>query len=150
MSPVFRAGLVAPGVVAVATALAWGFLGPGWAVGVLALGGAAIIGSHLGHLDRLARWAAAPLETPVPEGAGAWRPALSALYQRVRTRTAHQRDLRQTIERFTSAAEAIPEGMVVLDRANRIRWANARAQQYFGLDLKHDLGAPLVNLMPHP
>ena len=94
--------------------------------------------------------ARAPLETPVPEGAGAWRPALSALYQRVRTRTAHQRDLRQTIERFTSAAEAIPEGMVVLDRANRIRWANARAQQYFGLDLKHDLGAPLVNLMRQP
>jgi two-component system phosphate regulon sensor histidine kinase PhoR len=86
----------------------------------------------------------------VPEGSGAWRAAMTALYRRVRSRTAHQRDLVQTIERFTSAAEAIPEGMIVLDRANRIRWVNARAQQYFGLDLAHDIGAPLVNLVRQP
>jgi two-component system phosphate regulon sensor histidine kinase PhoR len=150
MSPVIRAGLIVPVIVAALGALAWATLGAAWAAGVFALGGGAIIGFHLWHLDRLARWSAASLESPVPEGSGSWRIAMTALYRRVRTRTAHQRDLLQTIERFTSAAEAIPEGMVVLDGANRIRWANDRAQQYFGLDLTHDLGAPLVNLVRQP
>ena len=52
----------------------------------------------------------------------------SGLYRRVRMRVAYQRDLARTIERFQSAAEAIPDGMVVLDTANRIKWANVRAR----------------------
>jgi two-component system phosphate regulon sensor histidine kinase PhoR len=150
MSPVLRAGLVAPAIVAAVAALAWLSAGAAWAAGVLGVGLGAIIAHHLWHLDRLARWSAASLDAAVPEGSGPWRAAMTALYRRVRSRTAHQRDLLQTIERFTSAAEAIPEGMVVLDDANRIRWANARAQQFFGLDLAHDLGAPLVNLVRQP
>ena len=111
---------------------------------------AAIVAFHLWHLDQLARWAEAPLETPVPEGRGSWRIAFTALHRRVRARTAYQRDLAHTIERFRSAAEAIPDGMVVLDAANRIRWANARALAHLGLDLAHDAGRPLLNLVRQP
>jgi PAS domain-containing protein len=38
----------------------------------------------------------------------------------VRLRRAHQRDLRQVIDRFRQAAEALPDGVIVLDAANRI------------------------------
>ena len=37
----------------------------------------------------------------------------------------------------------MPDGMVVLDAANRIDWANARALAHLGLDLAHDVGQPL-------
>ena len=67
--------------------------------------------------------------------AGPWRAAWSAIYRRVRHRRAHERDLAHTIERFQSAAEAIPDGMVVLDATNRIKWANQRAQALLGLEL---------------
>jgi two-component system, OmpR family, phosphate regulon sensor histidine kinase PhoR len=150
MSPVVLAGLAAPAVVAVVTALVGTAFGTGWALATLAVGAAGIVGNHLWHLDRLARWSAAALDAPVPEGRGAWRLAFSALYRRVRLRSAHRRDLAHTIERFTSAAEALPDGMAVLDAGNRIRWANARAQRLLGLDLATDLGQPLGNLVRQP
>ena len=86
----------------------------------------------------------------VPEAGGAWGLAFSALYRRVRSRSLHQRDLATTVERFRSAAEALPEGMVILDATNRIEWANARAQAHLGIDLAKDIGAPLLNFVRQP
>jgi two-component system phosphate regulon sensor histidine kinase PhoR len=150
MRSVILAGLVAPvGVLAVA-GVVWLAFGAPWALAALVGGGGAILALHLRQIELLARWAAAPLDTPVPEGRGAWRAAFSALHRRTRMRDAHQRDLAQTIERFRSVAEAIPDGMVVLDTGNRIRWANARAIAHFGLDLAHDTGRPLTNLVRQP
>ena len=71
---------------------------------------------HLWQLDRLARWAEGPLDAPVPEGRGSWR-------QRVLRRSigacARASPSSATSRTRSSAspraAEAIPEGMVVLD-----------------------------------
>ena len=150
MSPLLLEGLVAPTGVVVFAVLVWIAFGAPWAIAALVAGGGAIITFHLWHLDRLTRWAEAALDDAVPEGRGSWRAAFSALHRRVRERTAHQQDLTQTIERFRSVAEAIPDGMVVLDAANRIRWANARALTHLSLDLAHDAGRPLVNLVRQP
>jgi two-component system phosphate regulon sensor histidine kinase PhoR len=150
MRPVILAGLLAPAVVLALAGAVWIAFGAPWAIAVLVGGGMAILALHLWHLDALARWAAAPLDAQVPEGRGVWRIAFSALYRRTRLRNAYQRDLAHTIERFRSAAEAIPDGMVVLDAANRIRWANARALAHLGLDLAHDAGRPLTNLVRQP
>ena len=150
MMPVVRQGLVAPAVVAAATLVAWLAAGPGWALGVLAAGAAAVVGFHLHHLQRFTDWAAGPLDAPVPEGRGVWGPALLAMHKRARMRIAVQRDLRHMIARFQQAAEAIPDGIVVLDRNHRIEWANARALAQLGLDLDHDVGQPIVNLVRQP
>jgi two-component system phosphate regulon sensor histidine kinase PhoR len=40
--------------------------------------------------------------------------------------------------------------MVVLDTANRIKWANVRAQSLLGLDLGQDIGALLMNFVRQP
>jgi two-component system phosphate regulon sensor histidine kinase PhoR len=98
----------------------------------------------------LVQWASGPLDGSVPEGRGSWRLAFSALYRRVRTRTAFERDLARTIGRFRNAAEAIPDGIVLLDVRNRIRWANARAEWQFGIDMAQDVGRPLLNLVRQP
>jgi two-component system phosphate regulon sensor histidine kinase PhoR len=102
------------------------------------------------QLDALARWAGGPLEEPVPEGRGTWAVAYAALYRRVRLRSARQRDLRLALDRFVSGAEALPEGVVVLDAANRIQWANPRSESHLGVDLKQDAGAPIVNIVRQP
>ncbi len=62
----------------------------------------------------------------------------------------HQRGLATTVERFRNAAEALPEGMVILDATNRIEWANARAEAHLGIDLARDIGAPLLNFVRQP
>ena len=150
MRPVILGGLVAPCGIALVAGFLWIALGAPWAIAALVIGGGAVIAFHLWQLAQLTRWLQTAPDEVVPEGRGTWRAAFSALHRRVRERAAHQDDLTQTIERFTKVAEAIPDGMVVLDAANRIRWANARALTHLGLDLAHDAGRPLVNLARQP
>ena len=150
MSPIWLRGLIAPLAVAVIALTAWPLAG---AVAALAVFGAGMLGVaawHLIQLDALTRWAGTALEEAVPEGRGTWAIAYAALYRRLRLRSARQRDLRLALDRFVSGAEALPEGVVVLDGANRIQWANPRAQAHLGIELRHDARAPIVNLVRQP
>jgi two-component system phosphate regulon sensor histidine kinase PhoR len=40
--------------------------------------------------------------------------------------------------------------VVILDRENRIEWANPTAAHHLGIDARRDLGQPVVNLVRHP
>jgi len=150
MSPVWRRGLLAPLAVAVLALLTWPLAGELAALSLLAGGLFALVVWHVRELDALTHWAAGALEESVPEGRGTWALAYTALYRRVGLRSARQRDLRLALDRFVSGAEALPEGVVLLDGTHRIRWANPRAQAHLGVDLKHDAGAPIVNLVRQP
>ena len=150
MSRTLYTALIAPLGIALATLVAWLVLGMGWAFATLAVGVSALVGDHLWHLDLLVRWAEGSLDAPVPEGHGSWRAAFTGLYRRMRTRAAVQRGLAQRLERFAAAAEAIPEAVVVLDDANRIRFANARARSHLGLDPVRDLNQAFGNLVRQP
>jgi two-component system phosphate regulon sensor histidine kinase PhoR len=150
MNPAILSALIAPAAVALLTTIVAIVIGAAWALVVLGVGSAGIVAFHVWHLAGLATWAAGPVDEPVPEGRGSWRVAFSALYRRVRNRNLVQRDLASAMERFRSVAEAIPDGMVVLDASHRVEWANARAQAHFGLDLGHDTGQPLVNVVRQP
>ncbi len=142
--------LLAPAVVLVVALVAAFAAGPGWGLGALALGWGAVIVHHVLNLAGLTRWAESSPDARLPEGTGPWRHAFSALYKRVRIRRAHERELAHTIGWFRSAAEAIPDGLVVLDGQHRIRWMNLRAQTLLGLAPEQDTGAPLVNLVRVP
>jgi two-component system, OmpR family, phosphate regulon sensor histidine kinase PhoR len=150
MKPVLRQGLRAPLAVLALAFVAWAIAGSVAALVVTTLGAGLIIAFHLVHLQRISDWAAAPLDTDVPEGRGEWTPFFAAIYRRIRVRNAYERDLRHIIDRFRQAASAIPDGIVVLDAANRIDWANERAVMQLGLDLRHDRGQPIVNLVRQP
>ncbi|MGE5168941.1 MAG: phosphate regulon sensor histidine kinase PhoR, partial [Rudaea sp.] len=150
MPSIVRDGGVAPAIVAALTLGAWLVSGSGVALVVLAVGAGAIIAFHLSQLRLLSDWATGPLDTEVPEGRGVWGHIFAAIHRRMRARAAYERDLRQIIERFQQASAAIPDGIVVLDAANRIDWANARALAQLGLDLAHDRGQPIVNLVRQP
>jgi two-component system phosphate regulon sensor histidine kinase PhoR len=143
-------GVVAPAVVLAAALPVALLLGPWWGFGVVAAGLFAIIVHHLWHLGKLAAWATADIDAPVPHGRGAWEAVFTGLHRRVRLRAARQRDLSVVLERFRLAAEAVPDGMVVIDQEGRIRWANRRAIAHLGLDLERDRGQPLTNLARQP
>jgi two-component system phosphate regulon sensor histidine kinase PhoR len=150
MSPIWRQGLLAPLVLAVVALLTWPIAGVVAALVVFAVGALALLAWHLVQLDALTRWAAGPLETPVPEGRGTWEVAYAALHHRVRLRSARQRDLRLALDRFVSGAEALPDGIVLLDGDDRIQWANPLAQTHLGIGLHQDAGAPIINLVRQP
>ena len=150
MSPVILSGVRTPLAVAALAAAVGLLFGAAWSAVVLAVGLGALVAVHLWQLERLHRWADGPFDAPVPEARGAWGHAFAALYHRVRTRALHHRDLATTIERFSSAVEALPDGMVIVDSANRIQWANARAQTQLGFDVAKDTGRPLLNFLRQP
>ena len=142
--------LAAPLAVAGATLLAWGVFDAEAALGVLAVGACGIVGFHLWNQHLVRQWASGSLDAPVPEGSGSWRDVFTAIHKRVRMRAAYQRDLRLMIDRFRRAAEAIPDGVIVLDEGNAIEWANPRACEQLGLDVAKDRGKPIVNLVRQP
>jgi len=150
MKGLVRKAIVAPGIVAAITLLAWAVEGPRFALGLLAAGALAIVVRHLYHLDLLTRWAAGPLDAPVPEARGVWADVFTAMYRRTRLRAAMERELKHLVERFRRAADALPEGVVVLDAQNRIDWVNPTAMDQLGLAMPHDRGQAIVNLVRAP
>ena len=150
MKAIVRQGLVAPAIVIIVAAIAWAIAGSTAALIAMTVGAAAIIAFHLVHLQKISDWAGSPLDAEVPEGRGEWAQLFAAIYRRMRIRSAYERDLRHLIERFQQAASAIPDGIVVLDAANRIEWANPRALAQLALDLRQDRGQPIVNLVRQP
>jgi len=150
MRTVVRQGLVAPAIVAAITLVAWPVAGPEWALATLAAGAASIIAWHLYNAQRVLDWASGALDGRVPESRREWGDVFSAIYRRTRLRDAQQRDLQHILMRFRQAAEAIPDGIVVLDRNQRIEWANPHAVAQLGLDLEQDVGQPIVNLVRQP
>ena len=87
----------------------------------------------------------------VPEGRGAWATLFAAIYRRTRVRErVRARPAPHRSSASSQAAAAIPDGVVVLDARSRIDWANPRALAQLGLDLAHDRGQPIVNLVRQP
>ena len=109
-----------------------------------------LLGGHLYQLGRMIRWIRAPLDAPVPEGRGTWELAFAGLHRRVRIRAGQQKALTTTLERFTSAAQALPDGIVILNRHRQIDWMNSRAEAHFQMSFATDRGQPITNLIRQP
>jgi len=54
------------------------------------------------------------------------------------------------LARFQDAASALPDAVVVLNRPDRIEWANRKASEYLGINWPQDGGQRLANLIRHP
>jgi two-component system phosphate regulon sensor histidine kinase PhoR len=102
------------------------------------------------QLRRLIRWAAQPLGTPVPDAGGKWGDAFLTLHKRARQATEQRQQLHEALERFRQAAQAMPDGVVMLSGKRAIEWLNSQAEQLLGLDSRYDIGAPIVNLVREP
>lgn len=145
--------LEALGVVVIALAaalLAWLFLGPLWASAALAVLLLLFGLHHLRQLSRLWQWLEQPLGTPLPAGGGAWEGVFAALHRRARHAAEERTQLSTALERFRHAAQALPDGVVILDANHAIEWCNATAESHLGLNLAVDIGYPVTNLLREP
>ncbi len=135
-----------------AIGLAWA---PAWGLGVLALGLGAAHGYHLLQLDRLRRWvgraqAATDEMPPVPDAFGAWGRNFADLYRMCRIERVGRDRLAASLGRLSLAAEALPDGIVLLDEKLRIEWSNAAAARHLGIDASRDRGTPIAFLLRDP
>jgi two-component system phosphate regulon sensor histidine kinase PhoR len=120
----------------------------GWGVFAVAL--LCLLFWHVRHLARLQRWLADPLPGKVPEGEGIWDAALSALHRLERAAARREAGLADALARMRRAAQALPDGVVILDRANRIEWCNLTAESHLQLDGRADRGQYIGNLVREP
>ena len=97
----------------------------------------AIVFWHARHLARLQRWLAHPLPGAVPEGQGIWDEVLAALHRLERETARREEGLADALARMRRAVQALPDGVVILDSANRIEWFNRTAEAQLQLDPAH-------------
>jgi len=99
---------------------------------------------------RLIHWAACPLGTPTPSASGAWGAAFEALHRRARLASAEREQATQELARFRRAAEALPDGVIILDGFRAIEWMNVHAEACFGLKASVDTGSRITHLLREP
>ncbi len=121
-----------------------------WGWGMFAACVCAILLYHLWHLAVLARWLAQPVPGEVPEGRGTWDNVLTALHRYERDSRRREQLLADALIRFRRAAQALPDGVVILDSQNHIEWFNDTAAAQLGLDARTDLGQVVTNLVRDP
>jgi two-component system phosphate regulon sensor histidine kinase PhoR len=125
-------------------------LGAAWGWAMLAFGLLGLLIWHARHLARMHRWLTNPLPGKVPEGEGIWDEVLAALHRLEREAARREQRLADALARMRRAAQALPDGVVLLDGSNRIEWCNLTAEVQLGLDGRADLGQNIANLVREP
>ncbi len=102
------------------------------------------------QLFKLGIWLAdARLET-IPEAGGIWDEVFTQLYKMVRQHNQTKQDLAAELQHIEQATSALPEGVAILNEANRLEWFNPLAQEHFYLDAEHDIMQDITYLVRQP
>lgn len=105
------------------------------------------IGGHISWLHQLQTWFKNPDLKNLPEGSGVWEGLFSTLLKYERNNIDNQHQLNAALERFNLTANAIPDGLVLLNPNNEIEWCTPNAEAQLGLDLRTDKNLPIINLV---
>ena len=102
------------------------------------------------QLFKLGQWLGdARIET-IPEAGGIWDEVFSRLYKMVKLHNQTKQELAAELHHIEQATSALPEGVAILNSANRIEWCNPLAQQLFDLDPEQDIMQDITYLVRQP
>lgn len=130
--------------------IAWGIAGAAAALGIAAAVLVLLVIHHVRHIALLRGWLRHPVPEAVPQGRGIWDRIFAELYRMLRRQRQSESKLTATLEDFQQAGAAMPDGLVILNAADRIEWCNPVAEQHFGLDLARDVGQSITFLVRQP
>lgn len=114
---------------------------------VLAAGLFIYLAGHLYWLNKLQIWLKNPNPDNTPTGLGIWKDIFNALFQNQRKHERAELELKSSLEDFKRATNALPDGIVVLNRRNEIEWCNPPAEAQLGLDLSQDVNQAIHNFV---
>lgn len=104
---------------------------------------------HLTYIARLRRWLSSPKPRLIPQGRGIWQEIFDTLLQQSKSRKKRKQKIAEALQRFNRAAEAMPNGTIILNNEGRIEWYNQLAAEHFSLS-EDDRGGILANLVRQP
>ena len=120
----------------------------GWAIFSSALLGQLLF--HLANLGRLSQWLRTPKADANLTGGGAWESVFSRLYRHGKSLRLHIERGEQALETLLAAAQALTDGVILLDQQNRIMFCNNIAEKQLGVALATDRGQAINNLIRQP
>ncbi len=150
MSEFWQRAVIYPFFLLLLSLLLWAVFGAQVALLVFAAGLVWRLLHHLRQLAALMRWLEAPAERPMPDGAGLWVDAFSSLHQMMRLQRRQRVEHLNALQQMEQATAALPEGVVILDAADRIEWCNPLAETHFGLNNTSDIGQQITYLARQP
>ncbi len=130
--------------------VAWALAGPVPALLLFAAGLLFFVLLHYHHIAALRRWLQDPKPEVVPQGWGVWDEVFADLYRMLRHQSQSESRLTATLKDFQQASAAMPDGVVILDAADRIEWCNPKAEEHLGLDGVRDKGQQITYLVRQP
>ena len=150
MSDFWQRALVYPFVLLVFSLLLWAIAGALPALLFFGIGVLWRLFFHLRNLADLQRWLASPETQDVPDGSGLWEDAFSKLNKMMRNLRKEREKHAAALLQMEQATSALPDGVVILDAADRIEWCNLLAVHHFGLDPERDIGQQITYLARQP
>lgn len=96
---------------------------------------------------RLARWLEQGADKPAPSDIGVWGDIFYRLEKLQKRQSQSQSELATALGRFQHAAEAVPDGIVILNEQDKIEWCNPASQKFLGLNAERDRGQYIHYLM---
>lgn len=89
---------------------------------------------------RLARWLEQGGDNPAPRDVGVWGDIFYRLEKLQKRQNQSQSELASALGQFQHAAEAVPDGIVILNQQDQIEWCNPASRRFLGLDCMRDKG----------
>lgn len=88
--------------------------------------------------SRLERWLEQGGSNPAPRDTGLWGDIFYRLEKLQKSQSLSQSELVNALGQFQHAAEAVPDGIVILNQQDQIEWCNPASRRYLGLDCERD------------
>lgn len=86
----------------------------------------------------------------LPDAQGYWGEIFNELHLIEKKTYKQQKLLSGALSRFKKAAEALPDGVIILSQQNEIEWVNPIASSLVGIRYPKDAGQKINNLIRHP
>ena len=86
----------------------------------------------------------------LPDAQGYWGEIFNELHLIEKKQFKQKKLLSVALSRFKKAAEALPDGVIILSQRNEIEWVNPIASSLLGISYPADGGQKINNLIRHP
>lgn len=109
--------------------------------------------AHVRQLTRLDRWLKSPGTNDVhevPEAWGTWGLVFAGIYRLLRQEAKIHEAVSRELDLFMRAAQALPDGIVLLDSGDQLLWCNDTASAHLGLKAGTDYGMRITNIVRVP
>ncbi len=123
----------------------------GWSIGMpvegLMIAFAIYAVWSLSSLMRLQRWVMGRQRAAPPSDMGVWSDIAGYVHNRHQAGRMRRRRLIRLLRAYREAAEALPDGVMVLSNTRQLVWSNASARRLLGLDRHRHRGQVIDHLL---